>query len=595
MSAHEVDAVESDVDEVAGTVPGVAVLHGCERTGAGAARHAGAETRGRHESEHTELGYLAHEPARGNLLDDRLVHGGVFERAAVLQEMQLQAVVRGVERVVVALLLLRARHGDLREDVLGAEPLVHVEREQLLVKREVGITPDRAGEVRITRLPEPEVKLGILQVGRTGHGAQEPRQDHRLAVVVRDGLQEVHAGGPPGGEVAGGNAERLGDECLELRELLGIGFRVDAEEPAHAAFNELVRDRRIRCEHALLDDAVGGARGAAQEPGDLVRGFVAEHAYLRHVDPEELLVFRAPAAHLVHELVQELDVLGVLTGPPLRAVLRRVQELLHGVVVEAAVHFHERVDAARGEDLPVAQADFEDHAVGWGEHLLAEADLRGERLRQHRQELAGEIRGEGPLECGFVEPGAGADPCGHVGDMDAERDLAGLVRGHHGDRVVEIVRVRRVDRERVQRGKVFAFDPDGRELRGGGFLLGRIRRAEAVFGRDGVQVSRDFAGGTERTLHAAAELFRMACAVVQQPHLHPVALFGVAGGGVHADGLREVLVERAYFVGRLETADHELTVVRGHGDDAADGARFPFRVRRVAFVRYLLDFHEVAV
>ena len=93
----------------------------------------------------------------------------------------------------------------------------------------------------------------------------------------------------------------------------------------------------------------------------------------------------------------------------------------------------------------------------------------------------------------------------------------------------------------------------------------------------------------------AAELFRVVRTVVEQTHLHPVALLRVAGRGVHADGLRQMLVERTDLVQGVQAADHEFAVASGHGHDAADRAGFPFRVRRIAFVRYLLDLDRVAV
>ena len=509
--------------------------------------------------------------------------------------MQLQAVVRGVERVVVAFLLLRAQHGDLREHVFGPQTLVQVEGEELLMERQVGITPDRAGEVRITRLAEAEVKLRVLAVARARHRTQEPRQDHGLAVVVRDIFEEMHAGGAAGREIARENAERLGDKAFELGEFLGIGFGVDAVESADSPFDQFVRDGRVRGEHALLHDAVRGARDAAQEPLDLVRGLVAEHADLRHVDPQELFVLRAPAAHLPHKLVQELNILRVLPGPALRTFRRVVQERLDGVVVHTAVHLHQRVNAARGEDLSVAEAHGEDHAVGGGKDFFAEADLRGERFRKHRQEFAGEIRGERPVRGGLVEPGAGADPGGDVGDVDAERDLARLGRGLNGDGVVEIVRVRRVDRERVQGGKVFALDLQRRDLHRLHLVFGGIGRRQTELGGDGVQVVRHVARGTERTFHVAAELFRMVRAVVEQPHLHPVALLRVAGRGVHADGLRQVLVQRADLVQGIQASNHEFAVAARDRDNASDRTVFAFRVRRVAFVGDLLDLDRIAV
>ncbi len=253
------------------------------------------------------------------------------------------------------------------------------------------------------------------------------------------------------------------------------------------------------------------------------------------------------------------------------------------------------MNTARGEDLSVAEAHGEDHAVGGGQDFFAEADLRGERLREHRQEFAGEVRGERAVRGGLVELGAGADPGRDVGDVHAERDLARLRRGLNGDGVVEIVGVSRVDRERVQRGKVFAFDLQRRDLQRLRLVLGGVGGRQAEFGGDGVQVVRHVARGPERTLHMAAELFRVVRAVVEQPHLHPVALLRVAGSGVHADGLRQMLVQRADLVQGIQASDHEFAVAVLDRDDAADRAGLAFRVRRVAFVRYLLDLDHVAV
>ena len=93
----------------------------------------------------------------------------------------------------------------------------------------------------------------------------------------------------------------------------------------------------------------------------------------------------------------------------------------------------------------------------------------------------------------------------------------------------------------------------------------------------------------------AAELFRVVRAVVEQPHLHPVALLRVARSRIHADGLRQMLVQRTDLMQGIQASDHEFAVASCDGNDAPDRAGLPLRVCRSALVRDLLDLDRVAV
>ena len=171
---------------------------------------------------------------------------------------------------------------------------------------------------------------------------------------------------------------------------------------------------------------------------------------------------------ILGEVLQER--IGLLVGQALDAADDRVGELgLH----EAGV---------RGE---LADDRLHQAVLGFDER----AEAAGERVREHRDDRADEVGGVAAFARLDVEGRAALHVGGDVGDVDAHADVA-VRHALHGQGVVEVLRVIRVDGDRRDRAEVLAADAVGlgddlAERVGFGGDRGREFRAEAVAAQDG--------------------------------------------------------------------------------------------------------------
>ena len=110
-------------------------------------------------------------------------------------------------------------------------------------------------------------------------------------------------------------------------------------------------------------------------------------------------------------------------------------------------------------------------------------------MREHRDDRADEVGGVAAFARLDVEGRAGLHVGGDVGDVDAHADVA-VRHALHGQGVVEVLRVIRVDGDRRDRAEVLATDAVGlgddlAEGVGLGGDRGREFRAESVAAQDG--------------------------------------------------------------------------------------------------------------
>ena len=156
------------------------------------------------------------------------------------------------------------------------------------------------------------------------------------------------------------------------------------------------------------------------------------------------------------------------------------------------------------------------HLHGHGELVLARtqrARTVGERLGQHRLDRAGHVDAGAAAHCLALERPAGAQVRGHVGDVHPGPYVAVLSAG--GDRVIEVLGVARVDRERGECGEIHAG-------------IGRVGLVDGVIGLRG---GRPRVGAVEPAVqHQPLEHVACPPRAAQPPH-HPRA--ALAGAHEH--------------------------------------------------------------
>ena len=122
------------------------------------------------------------------------------------------------------------------------------------MQHEIWIAANRTCEVRIELLCETKVANLLRRVEGPLHGAQHHHRKHALERRALDLLQELRKV-PLTGEISAGDS-KLREVAAQFLELVGVGGLVQAREDLHAARPELLRDRLVRRDHALLDHLV---------------------------------------------------------------------------------------------------------------------------------------------------------------------------------------------------------------------------------------------------------------------------------------------------------------------------------------------------
>ena len=240
--------------------------------------------------------------------------------------------------------------------------------------------------------------------------------------------------------------------------------------------------------------------------------------------------------------------------------------------------------AAEVDDLPGFALDLENDRMRRTVGVLVQTDVRGEALGEHRERAAGEVGSERALVRPFVERRLGRDPRGDVGDMDADLDKRAVAAGADGQRVVEVLGVDRVDRDREAFAEVLPGDVARHDRGGGLFLCFGVRRFEAVFGADRVEVALDRTGLTDGFCHGGG----VAVVIAQEVELDPFAASGPLETARDREFFGETPVERADDASGEDFADEFLASGLKDFADFADRAAPVFAGRDG-------DFHAVAV
>ena len=437
------------------------------------------------------------------------------------------------------------------------------------VNDEVGVAPDRAGEVRVVFFAQAVVPQRLRDVGGALETLEEADLDGLLVGLAFDGgeeLAEIFAFAQIAGvEVVGGG------DLLILGEAVGFGILVNAVDRRLPGQLELAGDDLVGEEHELFDELVRFVvLDAFEALGFAV--FVEPHFDLGKIEVEGALG-EAVFAEERRELPSGVN---AFAGLVLGFVLKNGVGLL---VSQARGAADNRLGEARARDFPLfinLGEGGEGHAVDVG---LEAADPVAQGLGKHRDDSVGEVNAVAALDGFAVELGLRPDVMRDVGDVDGDGPTG--LRALNFDGVVEILGVVGIDRDDVASAEVFALGGlFGRDF--GGNLLGfaddlwRETLREAVLADDREDVDARVAGATENLDDVALGVDVAGGPVIEfGDDLVAELRVDVASRGGHVEILDEAWVvgddvEEGF--GLLEGADDRLVFPGEDADDAAFGA-----------------------
>ncbi len=379
------------------------------------------QSEGRHaRDEAVELvaDLVGHEP--------RLLPGEQFVLGFVGTALHLRAVTRDVGEFFDALLTQ-----------LVVEPRVAV-LPQRAVDDQVRIPADGRGEVRVLVGGEPEVAEAHRVVPCLLHRPQHQRRNRpllRAAAQLDDQPLEVprmnHV------ERRGERVAQRRDELLEAFDLEQVGRLVHAVERRHVVLFEKGRDRLVRHEHELFDDAM---RDVALEHEDVLDGArrVEDDVRFRQVEVDRTAP-APPAVEDLEELAHALEARHERLVPPPQLHVA-LEDAVHLVVRHAGVAVYHPVVKARVHDA-AAPVDLHHARLHQPIDVRPQAAEPGRELRgEHVHGALGEVHRRGARGGLAVERAALPHVVRDVGDVHREAIVA-VVEHVHRHRIVEVAGV----------------------------------------------------------------------------------------------------------------------------------------------------------
>ena len=346
--------------------------------------------------------------------------------------------------------------GRPRRDVVGTD-----RREQRAVRDDVRVAPDRRREVAVALAREAGVAEVVRRVVRLLQRAQDERRERAAPAARAPDL----LGDEPAdladrvrrllrahllGQRRGGHVERLEllHQELDPRRVRPL---VDAVEGRQAALGEQRRHLLVREDHQLLDQAC-----ATRSASRWWTATTSPRSSNSNCGSSDSTASEPRRARRSRSAAATARAAASALGPRLLGALLAREDPVHLRVVEPRVASdHAAVERRAHHALGLHLELHRDRAPVLVRHEAA--GLVRQRLRQHRLDRARDVDARAaPVGLG-LERRARPHVGGHVGDVDPEADAAVLALGR--DRVVEVARRHRVDRERGQRGEV---EPVGR-------------------------------------------------------------------------------------------------------------------------------------
>ncbi len=324
---------------------------------------------------------------------------------------------------------------------------------------QIRIAPDRRGEMRVRRQRETEMariarlidgetlraqqhRFDQTRIGPLAHFLQKRREIRRLHLLQRRQLQ----------------MEFL-EELQEILVLRRRRRRMHAIRRRNLALVQELRRLHVCRDHAFLDQLVRIVAMVRAELHDFA-GRRQPKFHLGAFEIDRTALLARLGEHLV-QLMQMLQLRHDIGELFARLGVLFADRLPHALVGEARVRAHDRRIEFRARDFAVAiDLHIADHAQAL-HFRIQRADAVRKRLRQHRHDESREIDRRRAIVAFGVERGAGSHVVRHIGDRD---DQAESVRARFGiDRIVEIARVRAVDRDQRNVAKIDTLGDLGRQ------------------------------------------------------------------------------------------------------------------------------------
>ncbi len=237
------------------------------------------------------------------------------------------------------------------------------------------------------------------------------------------------------------------DQFAILGQLLRLRIFVHAIDRGDEAIFQFPRHRFVGREHEFLDQLVRFIVLDSLQPDRLAR-FIEAHFHFREIEIERAGFETAPAQER-RQFPGDVQAFAQLV---LRRRLQNCVGLAIGEAARAANDGARETEIARPAILPELDEDGMRQAI---DVRAQAANAVAEPLRQHGNDAIGQIDAVPAFERFAIERAPGRDVGGHVGDVDAELPAA-AVQAFDVDRVVEIARVVRVDRDDELLAQIFA-------------------------------------------------------------------------------------------------------------------------------------------
>ena len=319
--------------------------------------------------------------------------------------------------------------------------------------KEIGVATDRGSEVRVELERKAEVPDVLRSVYCLRHGAQRRNLDEVFLGLSGDLGEQLVDGGAFHPAIRA--LEVISHDLEELRETLyAVRVRQVMRTVDDGAldvrglrrFREVLGDRFVREQHEILDKQVGSAALLEHDIGRLPV-LIDEHFYFWGIKGDGALRYAA-CAYLVGkhlqgiELRKEDTVLGIKYF--LRLLVRKALVRVDDGLAEPAVHYariaieledgrYREPILVRVQRAEVVRQDVREHGNGSVDEV--DRGRAGAALRVYRRTRAYEIR--------------------DVRDVHADFGVAVFKRAH-GKRIIEVLRIERVDGEGRDAAEIMA-------------------------------------------------------------------------------------------------------------------------------------------
>ena len=389
-----------------------------------------------------QFGNLDEAPERGALHDHGVIVENLPRIELVLHQPELLDLQKSAFGFRRNLLPLARMLGPFRQQLrrnLRLRRILQVRRE-LAMERQVGITTNRRSEVRIVLLRESEMSDRRRVVDRLLHRPEDHRRQRRIERIPLDGLQELrehlrildiaHLDA---------KAPQLG---TEQQDLLRIRRFVQAREDLHPARPQLLRNRLVRRDHALLDHLMRLVVGTRHETRHLAVA-VEDHLGLGDLQVQRPRV-KPLRPQLLRELVDRKNGSSFSRSPRKSRTSSITRNQRHHLLIsESRLRPDDRLRELTLDHLTVPVKRHEDRER---EPVLVRherADAVTELLRKHRHDAVAEIDARRALVRLAVDGASRPHVMRNVSDMHAENAVPPAV-GLEAQRIVVVARRHRI-------------------------------------------------------------------------------------------------------------------------------------------------------